>query len=67
MTKRQKVSFIVTTGDDEVLDNLAVELNCGGFGELEHIEIDDNPMIPLSQDEVTKFNNFAEDKENGKT
>jgi hypothetical protein len=25
MTKRQKVSFIVTTGDDEVLDNMAVE------------------------------------------
>ena len=67
MTKRQKVSFIVTTGDDEVLDNMAVELNCQGFGQLEHIEIDDNPMIPLTQEEVTKFNNFAEEKENGKT
>ena len=67
MTKRQKVSFIVTTGDDEVLDNMAVELNCQGFGQLEHIEIDANPMIPLTQDEVTKFNNFAEEKENGKT
>ena len=67
MTKRQKVSFIVTTGDDEVIDDLAVELNCGGFGQLEHIEIDDIPMIPLTQEEVTKFNNFAEEKENGKT
>ena len=67
MTKRQKVSFIVTTEDDEVLDNMAVELNCQGFGQLEHIEIDDNPMIPLTQEEVTKFNNFAEEKENGKT
>ena len=67
MTKRQKVSFIVTTGDDEVLDNMAVELNCQGFGQLEHIEIDDNPMIPLTQEEVTKFNNFAEEKENDKT
>jgi hypothetical protein len=46
---------------------MAVELNCQGFGQLEHIEIDDNPMIPLTQEEVIKFNNIAEEKENGKT
>ena len=41
MTKRQKVSFIVTTGDDEVLDNMAVELNCQGFDTLEEIKIEE--------------------------
>ena len=41
MTKRQKVSFIVTTEDDEVLDNMAVELNCQGFGQLEEIKVEE--------------------------
>lgn len=64
MSKRQKISFIVTIDDDIVLDDLAVEMNCAGFGEIEHIEIDDNPLIPLTEGEVKKFNKFAEEKEN---
>jgi len=66
MSKRQKVSFIVTTDDDIVLDDLAVEVNCAGFGEIEHIEIDDNPLIPLTEEEVKKFNKFAEEIDNVK-
>jgi len=66
MSKRQKVSFIVTTDDDIVLDDLAVEMNCAGFGEIEHIEIDDNPLIPLTEEEVKKFNKFAEEIDNVK-
>jgi hypothetical protein len=61
MSKRQKVSFIVTTEEDVVIDDLAVEMNCAGFGEIEHIEINDNPLIPLTEEEVKKFNKFAED------
>ena len=64
MSKRQKISFIVTIDDDIVLDDLAVEMNCAGFGEIEHIEINDNPLIPLTEEEVKKFNKFAEEKEN---
>jgi len=41
MSKRQKVSFIVTTDDDIVLDDLAVEMNCAGFGEIEEIKVED--------------------------
>jgi len=41
MSKRQKVSFIVTTDDDIVLDDLAVEVNCAGFGEIEEIKVED--------------------------
>ena len=66
MSKRQKVSFIVTTENDVVIDDLAVEMNCAGFGEIEHIEINDNPLIPLTEEEVKKFNKFAEEKANEK-
>ena len=67
MSKRQKVSFIVTIEDDVVIDDLAVEMNCAGFGEIEHIEINDNPLNPLTEEEVKKFNKFAEEIEYGKT
>jgi len=66
MSKRQKISFIVTIEDDVVIDDLAVEMNCAGFGEIEHIEIDDNPLIPLTEEEVKKFNKFAEEIDNVK-
>ena len=38
---RQKISFVVTTKEEEVIDDLAVELNCGGFGQLEEIKIEE--------------------------
>ena len=38
---RQKISFVVTTKEEEVIDDLAVELNCGGFGKLEEIKIEE--------------------------
>ena len=41
MSKRQKISFIVTIDDDIVLDDLAVEMNCAGFGEIEEIKVED--------------------------
>ena len=41
MSKRQKVSFIVTIEDDVVIDDLAVEMNCAGFGEIEEIKVED--------------------------
>ena len=38
---RQKISFVVTTKEEEVIDDLAVELNCEGFGKLEEIKIEE--------------------------
>ena len=41
MSKRQKISFVVTTKEEEVIDDLAVELNCQGFGQLEEIKVEE--------------------------
>jgi len=38
---RQKISFVVTTKEEEVIDDLAVELNCQGFGTLEEIKVEE--------------------------
>ena len=58
--KRQKVSFIVTTEDDVVLDDLAVEVTCERFGKLEDIKIEETFTCCLCNGVFTGWSNNAE-------
>ena len=60
MTKKQKVSFNVTTENDIVLDDLAVEMNCAGFGEIEEIKVEDIFTCCLCKGVFTGWSNNAE-------